>query len=126
MLYLQEVTEWNASYTVHNHIYYVNDRQSKMVGYIPNGSKRVKFFSKPISFDRRGRKFIKVLDRKAEKDSVYFEEQKVAKSDAKTHTVQGSRGSTYIITENAGRFTCSCPGFMFRNKCKHVEEFSKR
>jgi hypothetical protein len=39
-----------------------------------------------------------------------------------TRTVKGSKGNDYILTRNAHRWTCSCPGFQFRNSCKHVAE----
>ena len=35
--------------------------------------------------------------------------------------VQGSKGDTYTVSDNGGTWTCSCPGFGWRRKCKHVE-----
>jgi hypothetical protein len=35
--------------------------------------------------------------------------------------VQGSKGNTYTVSDNGGTWTCSCPGFGWRRKCKHVE-----
>ena len=40
----------------------------------------------------------------------------------KTWTVQGSKGKTYTVTLDHGRYDCSCPGFQFRKSCKHVDE----
>ena len=36
--------------------------------------------------------------------------------------VVGSRGDTYIIrrSKETGNVTCSCPGFKWRGKCKHL------
>lgn len=39
-----------------------------------------------------------------------------------TWTVQGSKGKTYTVTLDHGRYDCSCPGFQFRKSCKHVDE----
>lgn len=39
-----------------------------------------------------------------------------------TRIVKGSKGNDYILTRNANKWTCSCPGFQFRNSCKHVAE----
>jgi hypothetical protein len=36
--------------------------------------------------------------------------------------VQGSKGNTYTVRVRAGQWFCSCPGFGFRRKCRHIEE----
>lgn len=38
--------------------------------------------------------------------------------------VQGSKGNTYIVTKEAGKITCTCPGFTFRGNCKHTLELA--
>ena len=43
-------------------------------------------------------------------------------SATKTWVVQGSKGKTYTVTLDHGRYECSCPGFQFRRSCKHVDE----
>jgi hypothetical protein len=49
------------------------------------------------------------------------------KREAKTFTgeaqyeIPGSKGLPYTVTLNRGQWNCSCPGFGFRRKCKHVE-----
>ena len=42
-------------------------------------------------------------------------------ADVVSYEVQGSRGNTYTVSDNGGTWTCSCPGFGWRRKCKHVE-----
>ena len=32
-----------------------------------------------------------------------------------------TRGTFYDVIRWNGRLTCSCPGFQYRNKCKHTE-----
>lgn len=34
--------------------------------------------------------------------------------------VPGSNGAFYIVTQSNGKYSCSCSGFQFRKKCKHV------
>ena len=36
--------------------------------------------------------------------------------------VEGSKGNTYTVRKNkkTGDVTCSCPGFKYRGKCKHL------
>lgn len=41
--------------------------------------------------------------------------------EVRTWQVQGSKGNTYTIADDGGTWTCSCPGFGWRRKCKHVE-----
>lgn len=121
MKYFQEVTEWNADY-VPNHVYYLTDDKKKLVGYIPAGSKKLVKFSRPLNFDSKGRKFI-VLSKKGESDEVYFPksvstEEKNSSDEVKE--IVGSSGKKYTLVKKKSGWTCSCPGFQFRNKCKHV------
>ena len=37
-------------------------------------------------------------------------------------TVQGSKGQTYTVEAVSGFLTCSCKGYQFRRKCRHIEE----
>ena len=39
----------------------------------------------------------------------------------KTWSVKGSKGNLYSVRLTEGVYTCSCPGFGWRRKCKHVE-----
>lgn len=45
-----------------------------------------------------------------------------AKSEYRTWTVKGSKGSEYVVTQDRGQYSCTCPGFGFRRACKHVDE----
>lgn len=124
MRYYQEVTEWNTDYTVPSHIYYLKDDRTRAVGYIPHGKKKLVKFSKPMSFDVRGRKFVEVMKDSAEADSVYFGKPEV-KQPAQGKQVQGSNGKIYYLTKNVNStYTCTCPGYMFRRKCRHITEVS--
>lgn len=37
-----------------------------------------------------------------------------------TRVVKGSKGNEYVVTNNNGRWSCTCPGFTFRHSCKHT------
>jgi len=37
-------------------------------------------------------------------------------------TVKGSKGNEYRVMERDGQWGCSCPGYGFRRKCRHIEE----
>ncbi len=36
--------------------------------------------------------------------------------------VQGSKGNTYTVRSQGGQWTCTCAGFGWRRKCRHVAE----
>ena len=39
--------------------------------------------------------------------------------------VKGSKGAHYTVRADYGRYTCTCPGFGWRRKCKHIEQIKK-
>ena len=47
-------------------------------------------------------------------DSNYSEEA------VKTIEVKGSKGRVYKVSKQGDKWKCSCPGFSFRGKCKHI------
>lgn len=38
----------------------------------------------------------------------------------KIYTVEGSRGSKYVVVNSVNSWSCTCPGFQFRRSCKHI------
>ena len=38
-----------------------------------------------------------------------------------TWEVEGSKGNVYKVTLTGDRWSCTCPGFRWRNSCKHIE-----
>jgi len=45
--------------------------------------------------------------------------------DIKSWKVTSSSGSTYTVSRiNSDKLTCTCPGFKFRQKCKHTDKVS--
>lgn len=56
MIYLLEITEWSDN--TPNHTYIFKDKKSaKCLGYIKNGTSEIQMFVKPLSFDKKKRKF---------------------------------------------------------------------
>lgn len=43
-------------------------------------------------------------------------------SSDKIWTIKGSKGDVYTVTRSNNQLSCSCVGFQFRKKCKHVTE----
>lgn len=111
MVIVQETTDW-GKHNVMNHVYVLNNSMTHMVAYVPAGSRTVKKFSKPMSFDRRGRTFVELEGGKA--------------SEPQVRIVEGSGGKKYRLTEQDGSWRCSCPGYLFRGKCRHVEDLTDK
>ncbi len=62
------------------------------------------------------------LDRVDEYMIVEQRETITESPDVRSYEVQGSTGNTYtVIDHGGGTWTCTCPGFGWRRKCKHVE-----
>jgi hypothetical protein len=40
----------------------------------------------------------------------------------KTYKIPGSNGMTYTIRISEKMISCSCPGFTYRRRCKHIEK----
>ena len=109
----QEVTEWDAEYRVPNHVYFLNDSKEKMYGYV-NSKGIVQNFTKPYKFHSRGRKFKEVANTWGFK--IEDEEP-----EGFVKIVIGSKGERYTITEVDSVRHCTCPGYKFRGKCRHIE-----
>jgi len=61
------------------------------------------------------------LDRVGEYMVVAERKEPAPLAEVHTYDVVGSKGDTYTVTDNGGTWTCTCPGFGWRRKCKHVE-----
>jgi hypothetical protein len=99
----QEITDW----TTPNHTYLLDG--NTLVAYIMQDQTDPFYFKNPIKgFDKRGRKFIELDDNPFE-----------VTVQSTLREIQGSKGNSYFVNDSEG--TCTCPGFTFRGKCKHVE-----
>tara|TARA_R110000851_G_scaffold282009_1_gene435508 strand:+ start:445 stop:780 length:336 start_codon:yes stop_codon:yes gene_type:complete len=41
-------------------------------------------------------------------------------------SVKGSKGNIYCVVERDGSWGCSCVGYGYRRKCRHIDETKKR
>jgi hypothetical protein len=53
---------------------------------------------------------------------VYKPRERQAIACKKTWQVKGSKGSTYIVKLSNSSYSCTCAGYGFRRKCRHIEE----
>ncbi len=116
MKFYQETTVWKDS--IANHIYLLDQSKSTIYAYVKAGSKDVFKFKNPIRIDTRGRKFIEV------KNTFGYKIQK-EKIENPHWIVTGSKGDKYTVEQTPNGFTCTCSGFKFRAKCKHIDSIDK-
>ena len=104
---MREVTQWTDS-MLGNHIYLLDG--DRALAYQPWGTGAIQYFSKSIRLDLRGRKFVEVNPNPFE----------VPKTAAVVVQIAGSKGDVYDV--NLDEQTCSCSGFRFRGKCRHIQQ----
>jgi len=118
MKILKECTEWETDYKVPNHTYFVNDSKDKMFAYCFEGSDSVFEFKSPLPFSTTRRKFKEV-------ENIFgYVQPEVKKPAGKSWQVKGSKGF-YTVAEEAGELSCTCTGFKFYSKCKHVDSIKQ-
>ena len=110
----QEITEWSTDFAMPNHVYFLSDSKDKMYGYVKASTGEIQEMNSPYRFKASGRRFREVNNRWG-----FFPREEVPEGFVKI--VIGSKGERYTITEVAGMLQCSCPGFKFRGKCRHIE-----
>lgn len=112
MKWFAETTDYQDR--VANGIYLLDDSKSKMYAFKPRGTGEIKTFKNPIRIDVRGRKFVV--------NPVQFQtELKEPEPEGRVLIVKGSKGDEYKVSEVNGNFSCTCSGFKFRAKCRHVD-----
>lgn len=124
---IKEITAWDCEFNVCNHTYLI-DNKGRVVAYAIDSGDEVVQLKTGFNIDKRYRKFIKSDHTGLAKIAKTIPEQKQekikpiksdnvrvfkVKSDTKEYDVQ------YNISGNF--FVCSCVGFGYRKKCKHVD-----
>jgi hypothetical protein len=115
MILVKEITsDWVGVGRAPNHTYLMDDRMHSVIGYFkqhrPNAFHLLKT---PLAIDTRYRKF-KVLQ------TGYKFAQ--AKDIAPHWVIEGSKGHKYVVSRDKMGYNCSCVGYKFHGKCKHIDE----
>lgn len=111
---MKETTVWNADFNIRNHTYLLDG--DKIIAYAVFGGDEIRFSPSKIKIDKRGRKFVfsdhpglkKIISKQAPEPGV------------RTFKIS-SKDKTYFVTAKNNTFHCTCTGFSFRGKCKHVD-----
>jgi hypothetical protein len=116
---LQETTIWSGDYGACNHTYLL-DNQSRIIAYIKQNDTKVNILKTQIKIDKRYRTFIKVRNIELERLSG-----KSIKSNTRVFKVK-SNTKEYNVELNDSHYTCTCTGFSFRGKCKHITAVAEK
>lgn len=117
MKFYLETTAWPGGGS--NHIYLMTDDRSKIVAYVASGTSDVFKFKNPIPFSTRGRTFKEIPNTFGY--DLTEDIRPIRSNVQKGVRVIGSRGDVYYVTTENGAPRCSCSGFAFRRKCKHID-----
>ncbi len=117
---VEEITEWAVEYRQPNHVYLMSG--DKALAYVPWGKGKPIYFKTFQRLDRRGRKFREVPNRWQFRMDIGAEAEEEVKPRGQTWTVASSKGGEYVVSLDAGRWACTCPGHVFRSRCRHVDE----
>jgi len=88
------------------HLYYVNEKDKLVWFQVADYSRGLDMYAKPKSFDMRRRKFHTIGTVPELHDENIVE-------------VTGSKGAIYLVNKNNN--SCTCTGYKFHGKCKHLK-----
>ena len=115
---LKETTVWSDGSNA-NHTYLLDG--SKIIAYAKYSDNSVQVLRTQIKIDKRYRTFIK---------TKHFGLQNLikstpTKSNTRVFKVQ-SKTKEYFVELSDYNYTCTCTGFNFRGKCKHIDAVAKK
>jgi len=109
---LKETTVWSDGSNT-NHTYLLDG--TKIIAYAKFGGDEVQVLKTQIKIDKRYRTFIKTKHFGLEK----FIKKTPTKSNTRVFKVV-SKTKEYFVELSDYNYTCTCTGFNFRGKCKHI------
>lgn len=111
---LKETTDWDCSYKVPNHTYLL-DAKGKILAIAKDGTGEIEKLKGTIRLDRRYRTFVK--SKHPGLSALIADNTK--SSNVRTFKVL-SRGNEYIVELENDRYTCTCVGYTYHGRCKHI------
>ena len=115
---LKETTVWSDGSNA-NHTYLLDG--SKIIAYAKYSDNSVQVLRTQIKIDKRYRTFVK---------TKHFGLQNLikstpTKSNTRVFKVK-SKEKEYFVELSDYNYTCTCTGFNFRGKCKHIDAVAKK
>jgi len=115
---LKETTVWSDGSNA-NHTYLLDG--SKIVAYAKCSDNSVQVLRTQIKIDKRYRTFIKTKHPGLEK----LIKSSPTESNTRVFKVK-SKEKEYFVELSDYNYTCTCTGFNFRGKCKHIDAVAKK
>jgi len=115
---LKETTVWSDGSNA-NHTYLLDG--TKIVAYAKYSDNTVQVLKSQIKIDKRYRTFIKTKHSGLEK----LIKNTTPKNNTRVFKVQ-SKEKEYFVELSDYNYSCTCTGFNFRGKCKHIDAVAKK
>lgn len=122
---IKETTIWNCGHAVPNHTYLLNNK-GKVIAYAKESDGSIIQLKSGFTLKKSYRKFIKVNNPALSKIAKSFKEEiDIIKPNVRVFNVK-SKDKNYRVEYDNKLLSCSCIGFGFRSKCKHIDAVSKQ
>ena len=105
---LRETTGVVDGFHYQPHLYYVNEKDKLVWFQVADYSRGLDKYIKPKKFDMRGRKFETI----GTVPELHDDE----------NIIEVKSESGYIHHVNKAKKSCTCKGYKFRGKCKHITQ----
>jgi hypothetical protein len=115
---LKETTIWSDGSNA-NHTYLLDG--TKIIAYAKYGGHDVQVLKTQIKIDKRYRTFIKAQHSGLQK----FIKFTPTKSNTRVFKIK-SKTKEYFVELSDYNYTCTCTGFSFRGKCKHITAVAEK
>ena len=115
---LKETTIWSDSSNA-NHTYLLDG--NKIIAYAKFGGNDIQELRTQIKIDKRYRTFVKTKHSGLQK----YIKNTPKKSNTKVFKVI-SKTKEYFVELSDYNYTCTCTGFNFRGKCKHITAVAEK
>ena len=116
---LQETTQWAGDNPTCNHTYLL-DNKNRIIAYIKHNDDQVNILKTQIKIDKRYRTFIKVRNTAL---------QRLIPTTVKINTrvfKVKSNTKEYMVELTDSNYSCTCTGYSFRGKCKHISAVAEK
>ena len=128
---LKEITpDWAVDFRPPNHTYLLNNK-GQIIAFARYHANDIDILKSRIYLDKRYRKFVKdnhsglskLIPQFQHEDDIK-KEKDIIPAGARVFKVKSKEKEYQVILKN-NQLSCSCTGFGFRRKCKHVDAVAK-